>query len=341
MSNKLLGWQNEIKKNNILSVQMNLLNKCTSRCKSCRKYTWPDDSMSLEDVARTLNVLSNDFGLNSVVFSGGDPVLYKDLDSVMHHCENLGINYSFITTLITKNEFLLKRMAESSYRIHVSVDSMDGQLYKEIRGVDALDLVCENIEYIQSIRDKKKIPVRISSTISKMNYMEVWALYRYAKEHGCLINFYFLHTWDDLKMDDNEVKRFYEQLEMIAEDEMESKKTISNATQLITNKYDFVRESAKCDKCYLPLVNATINANGDIYPCCKLLDDNGDYGEQLKYVYGNVKDKSETEIKQEFEKRYNRDYPHGDICKECADRYNGILQGLSVIVEDKKEPIFF
>ena len=75
---KLIGWEKEIKDKNILSIQMNLLNKCTSKCKSCRKYTWPDDELDLETVKRTLTVLKKEFGLQSVVFSGGDPILYKD-----------------------------------------------------------------------------------------------------------------------------------------------------------------------------------------------------------------------------------------------------------------------
>ena len=76
---KLTGWEKEIKDNNILSIQMNLLNTCTSRCATCRKYTWPNVQLDVDTIKRTLKVLKEAYGLNTVVFSGGDPILYKNL----------------------------------------------------------------------------------------------------------------------------------------------------------------------------------------------------------------------------------------------------------------------
>ena len=47
---KLIGWEEELKRDCILSIQMNLLNKCTSRCMSCRKYTWPNDELDKKNI---------------------------------------------------------------------------------------------------------------------------------------------------------------------------------------------------------------------------------------------------------------------------------------------------
>lgn len=249
------------------------------------------------------------------------------------------IKYSLITTLITNNKELLQKIAKTAYRIHVSVDSVERENYKNIRGVDGFGIVDDNICDVQAIRIREDLtPIRISSTISKMNYDEVCRLYCFARIKKCTINFYLVHTWDDLKMTKQELKEFYKSMKRIAKDERDKRVTISNAKSLLAERYDFTSESSNCKTCYLPYVNCTIDANGDIYPCCKLLDDNGEYGQQTQYVYGNI---YKEDLVGEFNKRFDRTYPSCDVCKECAQRYDGLLRDLEKIMEEVKEPIFF
>lgn len=340
---KLTGWEKEINNNNILSIQMNLLNKCTSRCETCRKYTWPNVQLDVETIKRTIKVLKESFGLNTIVFSGGDPILYKNLFDVLEYCKELDVKFSLITTLITKNEDVLRYIAENAYRIHVSIDSMHNELYHKIRGVNALDVVKENVKFVQEIRTKNgSIPIRISSTMSKLNFNEPISLFEFAKENGCLLNFYKVHTWEEMEMDFEQEKLFYWQMEAIALDEKISCNSITNSRAILDMRYSFDTESAHCKKCYLPYINCTIDSNGDIYPCCKLLNDNGEYGEQTEFAYGNVVGKNEEELVAEFNKRFESTYPlNCDFCRSCADRYNGLLSELETIKNvQAKKPLF-
>lgn len=344
MGSKFLGYENEIKKGSILSIQMNLLNKCTSKCLSCRKYTWPDVQLDFETVENTLTYLKNQ-GLQTVVFSGGEPLLYKDFDKVINLCEMLNIKYSLITTLIIKDIELLKKVAKTAYRIHVSVDSVNEDRYAKIRGVHGLKVVKESIKIITENRPTEMIPIRISSTMSNMNYEEVSELYNFAKENGCLINFYNLHTWDDLKMDINERMEFQQSLFEIVVDEKNEGKVISNARSLyIDNLFGYADKAYKKSEtiCHMPRIGAIIDANGDIYPCCKLLDDNGEYGEQTKYAYGNIMGvKNVEDAERQFAKRFEVVYgTNCNVCKECAQRYSSEIEDLEKICEDKREPIF-
>ena len=336
---KLIGWEKEIKENKILSVQMNLLNRCTSKCKSCRKYTWPNHQLDVDTVKTTLSVLKKEFGLQSVVFSGGDPIIYKGFSEIIDFCKEIDLKYSLITTLISKDRELLEKIAKTAYRIHVSMDSIDKDRYKEIRGVDGSDIAIDNVLFMQKFREDM-IPIRISMTVSNMNYKEVVDVYEWACEANINVNYYMLHTWDELKVNEYQLAKMLNRLQRVAESECENKKRITNAASIIASRFDFTRESDKCSKCYLPYINATINANGDIYPCCKLLDDNGCYGQQLKYVYGNVANKSYEDVVNEFNKRLNCEYPSKGLCEECADRYNGIISDLEKIKADEKQPIF-
>lgn len=341
---KFTGYEKEIKDKNILSVQMNLLNACPSRCLSCRKYEWPNVQLDFENIEPTLRYLKS-IGLQTVVFSGGEPLMYKHLPEVIALCQELDIKYSLITTLITKRLDLLELVAKTAYRIHTSIDSVNEERYAYIRGVNGLQTVKESIKFINQNRPSNMIPIRISATMSNLNYKEVIGLYEFAEKNNCLLNYYNLHTWENMKMSSKERFDFQRRLSMVVEDEILHKKKITNARDLyMDNWYGMAGESYKQKEtnCYLPYINATIDSNGDIYPCCKLLNDNGKYGEQTKYAYGNISEcRVVEEVEAEFAKRFDIKYgTNCSICQECAQRYSGMIEELAKIIENKKEPMF-
>lgn len=322
--NKLLFNEQAIKNKSLICLQINLLNKCTSKCKSCRKYTWPDDELPADDVKNLIKWFANQGG-QTIVFSGGDPILYSDFEDVAVYAESLGIKWSVFTTLITKDIDKIRFLAEHAYRLHISIDAIESEQYKFIRGVNAWEIVDSNLRYLQANR-KNKIPVRISSTITSFNYDKCIDLYKYANANGMLIKFYPAQKWIDVKsydehvigMNKEQLKEFYSQMCQIAKMEQAEKNIISNAKDMILSEYYFDIENSKHNKCLISTVNASINANGDIYPCCKCLDDNGFYNEQLKYVYGNIKGKTPKELSEIFSKRYN---PNCKLFADCFARY--------------------
>lgn len=338
MNDKFLHWENEIKSKKIVSVQMNLLNACTSRCKSCRKYKWPKESLPLIDAKNVLSYLKQQ-GCSSVFFSGGDPIFYKHINELIDYCCEIKMPYSLITTLITKDKDLLAKIAKTAYRIHVSVDAVNRELYKTIRGVDAWEVVKENLKYVMSLRGEK-IPIRFSSTIGVYNYNAASSIYLFAQGNNCLVNFYHLHTWGDLQMNEMMDAIFMKQLQSVVINENSCGKIISNARNLIIDK-QYASKRKGCSKCYMPQVSATINCNGDIYPCCRLFGEIGEYGECVRFSYGNICGKTGEQLESEFKNRFNIEYPLKEkLCIECADRYSGMLEDLEYIIDGKQQPIF-
>lgn len=339
MVEKLVGYEEEITRNDILSVQINLLNRCTSKCVSCKKYTWPDGKLELEDVKRVIMVLEREFGLKSVVLSGGDPVLYKDIVPLLKYIDERNIHCSMITTGITEYRYLLDAIARHTDRVHISLDACTSEDYKRIRGVDAFKIVDSNIKYL--IDNGAKI--RLSATISKLNYDKVYDLYRYAEDRGCSIKFFFVHTFDELKMDEKQLRKFYSQLCLIQIMEEDKEERISNARELLEEK---PRKEVSCS-CYVPYISCVINADGDIYPCCRLLKDNGYYGEQGKLAYGNIYNgdnsvKGYYELIEEFKNRIKQ-YPiaGNEECRMCGQRYQDMLEHLSKVKEKSKREVLF
>lgn len=339
---KLFGYEKEIKEQKILSVQINLLNQCPSHCKSCRKYTWPKDSLPVKDVLNTLRFLKNQ-GCTSVFFSGGDPLMYTHFSEVIDFCVSIDLPYSVITTLICKNAVLLEKIAKTAYRIHVSMDAVNSNLYKDIRGIDGFEIATNAIDYINSKRDHDKIPIRFSSTIGVFNYNQVFNIYKYAKEHDCIVNYYYIQFWDGLQMTEEMQKEFYKQIDDVAEDEKINQKIITNAIDSINRKYSF-DSFENINKCYIPEISAIINCDGSIYPCCRLFAEfKPKYEDCLPYAYGNILNKTNEELEREFAKRFNK-YPlNCNECKECIKcdvRYNTTNKEIEKIINNERKPLF-
>lgn len=326
--NKLTNHADKIRRNHIISIQINLLNRCTSKCKYCKKYTWPNDELDVKVVKRTLYYLHSK-GLQTVVFSGGDPILYKNIKEVISYCKELGIETSIITSLITNNVELLEYLAENVDRIHCSVDAANRDLYKELRGVDGLKIVQNNLKLVNDIRvNFNKSLVRISSTISNKNFEEIYNLYLFAKKTNSTLNYYFIHEHKDYFMNEDETAKFKINLEKVLKHDVEN---ITNAYGILNNNFYKEQTLVKSKYCTIPYIHCLINANGDIYPCCKLLNDNGCYGPQLKYVYGNIYNEN---LDFEFSKRF-KNYDICNYCNGCEERYCNIIDEVNEIHKSK------
>lgn len=297
-------------KENIESIQINLLNYCTSKCLTCRKYTWPDDSINYDHLLKTILYLHSQ-GLKSICFSGGEPLLYKGVSDLMKLCKEKDIKFSFITTGVVNNG-VFKEAMYAADRLHISVDSVVPSVYKHIRGVDGFDVVKRNIKSFAE--SDSGCEVRLSMTVSKLNYKDIFDVYLFAKNNRCKINFYMVHEHDEFMLDDDEKLILKNNIKKVIVDDTNR---ISNAATVYSSGDLYNNIDVDVD-CTIPHVHCLINANGDIYPCCKLLNDNGEYGDQVKYVYGNIVC---DDIEKEFNKRFDKVYKSLSYCNGCEERY--------------------
>lgn len=329
---KLTRYYDDIKQKNILSIQINLLNECTSRCKYCRKYTWPCDRLDIRNVRGVIEYLRLYRSLKSVTFSGGDPILHHQLVEILQHCKDINVATSIITTLITDDKKLLTDIAMTATRIHVSVDGANKQLYLKTRGVDKFDIVKENIKFVNDIRlANNKKPIRISSTISNINQDSLQELFDFAVSTNSTLNYYFIHRYDKYNPD---VQLMYDELAKVA---ARDTNCITNASKILQNTFTNKTTELSSSECNIPYIHCLINANGDVYPCCKLLNDNGEYGEQTKYVYGNIIKDQPDEI---FDKCANRTMRICEDCNGCEERYIPFIDEVNAIINDEGDVPF-
>jgi len=74
-----------------LSVHIGLTNRCNNRCRYCNfQALSQEDVWTTEDLIRVLNEM-REAGTRRVQFTGGEPMLRKDLGIILAHAKSLGM----------------------------------------------------------------------------------------------------------------------------------------------------------------------------------------------------------------------------------------------------------
>jgi len=144
---------------------MHVIKNCNSPCVMCdcwktKKLTQLTDQQ-IEQAVIALKEAKGEL----VMVSGGEPLLRKNIRSVLQLIKDHGLKTSLNT-----NGVLLKRRFEEfkdlcDY-IVISIDSADRSEYLKLRGLDALDEVIENIKFVQ---ENTNAIIQFRCTISRAN----------------------------------------------------------------------------------------------------------------------------------------------------------------------------
>ncbi|MCB5189672.1 radical SAM protein [Methylobacillus arboreus] len=160
--------------------------QCNSRCAMCSSYTIKPlpGEMTTEQVIDTLNKLKKHNSNIKISFVGGEPTLRPDFDLILGHCNKLNIIFTIVTNGIILNENKAENiLLHKPFAVHVSLDSLDKDTYKKIRGVDRVESVKTNINILIQIAKKlrSKTFIGIKTVITSENINEISNLSDFAQ----------------------------------------------------------------------------------------------------------------------------------------------------------------
>ncbi len=175
--------RNMVLKRPILAVY-DVTKLCNERCPMCNIWKTESDDMSLDEIeirARDLEV----FGIGYVFLQGGDPLMRNDIVDIIDIFLNHGIRPTVITNAIRLTPEIAEAIAARPCNLAISIDSLNPELYRQLRGVDTLSIVKDNIERIDYLRRKHKGSWSITTTVTKLTDLsDVKAMICYAEDHG-------------------------------------------------------------------------------------------------------------------------------------------------------------
>ncbi|MEQ9288972.1 MAG: radical SAM protein [Cyclobacteriaceae bacterium] len=152
--------------------------RCNAKCGFCDIWEKPSPYVSLDTARKNLLDLKR-LGVKVIDFTGGEPLLHREIDQLLDEAKKLG----FITTLTT-NCLLYPKLAERLKgkidMLHFSLDSSDGQVHDDMRGVKCFDFVMESIKVARKLKERPDVLF----TVFNHNVSEIEKVY----EQICLPN---------------------------------------------------------------------------------------------------------------------------------------------------------
>ena len=288
----------------LISFQINITNRCINKCIGCRKYLWPQIDFDFDVIKNNILPSLKSLKTETVTISGGEPFLHKDIYKICDLFHKNNLESLVITSGVIPIEF--KKL--QSEKIAFSLDTIDEERYRIIRGPGKLSVLLDNIN--SAMKSDKKI--QIYTTISNINEDEVVKLKEFV---------------NNLKTEYNNIKHLISY--MHTHRDVMSEKTPSS---MHIKKY-----------CFIVYNHCIIDANGDVFPCCVLLNDNDYYkNRHTKFILGNVIDNSLQNVWESKKAKKIKDYLHSHRPLECfnCNRYPKWNKIYNEYMRTKKEKIF-
>lgn len=145
--------------------------RCNAECGFCDIWQKPSPFVDLADVQKNLIDLKR-LGVKFIDFTGGEPLLHRDLPEILAIAKRMG----FVTSVTTNALLYPKRAKDLAGKIdllHFSLDSAYKQKHDQSRGVRCFDKVLESIEVAKSLGEYPDILFTVQAT----NYEEIPVVY--------------------------------------------------------------------------------------------------------------------------------------------------------------------
>lgn len=129
--------------------------RCNAKCGFCDIWEQPSPYVNLKNVETNLADLKK-LGVKVIDFTGGEPLLHRQLPEILGMAKNLG----FITT-ITTNCLLYPKKAKTLVglidMLHFSLDSFDQNQHDTMRGVACYESVLQSIDIALELGERPDI----------------------------------------------------------------------------------------------------------------------------------------------------------------------------------------
>ncbi len=129
--------------------------RCNATCGFCDIWERPSPYVTLENFRQNVQGLK-DLGVKVIDFTGGEPLLHRQLDELLREAKSQGM----ITT-VTTNGLLYPKRAEKLRglidMLHFSLDSPVREEHDQSRGVKCFDKVMESITIARGLGERPDI----------------------------------------------------------------------------------------------------------------------------------------------------------------------------------------
>jgi radical SAM protein with 4Fe4S-binding SPASM domain len=223
-----------------------------------------------------------EIGCNSLHFSGGEPLMRKELEKFVKDASRNGIRTKLTTNGTLATEKRTQALARAKLRsVNVSLDGPSAAVHDKIRGVKGFyDRAIRGIQAFTTARESRGKPrVRINTVISHENCQYLDSLLDLASElkvdalHLLPVDFAHVDPSLSLTPDDYEtikevISSYDRDTKLLGDVKLLKESFVHQRTgdYVITGQYAL--GYYKTHPCFAPFVHFFIMPEGDIYSCC-------------------------------------------------------------------------
>ena len=259
-----------------LSVKFKIVNRCNLRCKMCNHWRRHEEQLPAEFYYPAIKDLI-EMGCRRIHFTGGEPLLYADLFSLMQFVRqcNKEMRVSMTSNGTLIDDHVAKTFAEFGLRkANISIDSPDSSVHDVIRGVPgAFDKACAGLQSLRKYLPSR--PISINTVVSPWNYRTLSGFPKLAKEIGASgIHFTRLniHTEEVSRFTPSQIEEYHTEILPVIFEEAKKYNIPLLKSQLDVVGEDEHHNYYKRHKCYALYSHLLINFLGIVYPCCNLME---------------------------------------------------------------------
>lgn len=261
-------------KGNLKEVIISLTTRCNYRCQMCQIPEQPVPELSTQEVKKLIGEVSLLHPRN-IVFSGGEPLLRKDIFELSLFAHRLG----FITCLTSNGSLIdqatARRLKDSGVNVvNISIEGPE-EIHDELRGSGSWSKALEAVRHLVA----SGIEVTVASMVCRKNYRYMADLVAVAKDLGAsTIKFQAFN--DIFLMDQSRVPDFMPEISELNGIHKSSRMALEAAQRLgvSTNPGSYLEKLAfyLCGAhehldfqrgCSALWTSCPVDSQGNVYPC--------------------------------------------------------------------------
>ena len=173
-------------------ARLYVTHKCNSACRYCdtHEFVYQKISDMKADRGKALISQLRDVGVKYIDFTGGEPTTNVDLPELLDFARELEIKTEVTTNAVAGLTPKMIQCALKARRLNISLDTLNSEKYRTIRGVDKLDTVKATASAIVALRKSAHLSLpRLMTVVSNDNLEELPELIAFARELGVQVYF--------------------------------------------------------------------------------------------------------------------------------------------------------
>jgi MoaA/NifB/PqqE/SkfB family radical SAM enzyme len=172
--------------NSLKFLTLNVTESCDAACLYCNWWQTSAESEPFDALAKAIGQAAS-MGAKAIRISGGEPLLRSDLPALIARIRELGLISMVCTAAKCGLETLISVIDAGLNVLSVSLDTLQPQLFRRIRGYE-IKPVLENVDYLAESRTESDYEIVLSVVLTRLSTEGLGDVIKYAQSRDLVVN---------------------------------------------------------------------------------------------------------------------------------------------------------